>query len=181
MQPLSSMRATIVGAENQNGATIVKATFFFWHYYIIWESNNAGKAILKWKSKIQRNPRRIVRLYEWYKAKTICCACFAAAMLMMVAAATIVRFPPVNFLVQNLSTSIITPKLLSLPVKHWYSTWKNGMPSMPHSSSLLWWTTSTLHCWRPLQSERSVYWWAQSKGWYEQRWLRLRPVSVVRT
>ena len=41
------------------------------------------------------NPRRIVRLYEWYKAKTFCCAFFAAAMLTMVAAATIVRFPPV--------------------------------------------------------------------------------------
>ena len=42
------------------------------------------------------NPRRIVWLYEWYKAKTFCCAFFAAAMLTMVAAATIVRFPPVN-------------------------------------------------------------------------------------
>ena len=41
------------------------------------------------------NPRRIVRLYDWYKAKTFCCAFFAAAMLTMVAAATIVRFPPV--------------------------------------------------------------------------------------
>ena len=40
MQP-SSTRATIVSAENQNGATIVKATFFFCHYYIVWESNNA--------------------------------------------------------------------------------------------------------------------------------------------
>ena len=44
MQPSSSMRATIVSAENQNGATIVKATFFFCHYYIVWESNNAGEA-----------------------------------------------------------------------------------------------------------------------------------------
>ena len=44
MQPSSSRRATIVSAENQNGATIVKATFFFCHYYIIWESNNAGEA-----------------------------------------------------------------------------------------------------------------------------------------
>ena len=41
------------------------------------------------------NPRRIVRLYEWYKAKTFCCAFFAVAMLTIVAAATIVRFPPV--------------------------------------------------------------------------------------
>ena len=44
MQPSSSKRATIVSAENQNGATIVKATFFFCHYYIVWESNNAGEA-----------------------------------------------------------------------------------------------------------------------------------------
>ena len=41
------------------------------------------------------NPKRIVLSYEWYKAKTFCCAFFAAAMLTMVAAATIVRFPPV--------------------------------------------------------------------------------------
>ena len=44
MQPSSSTRATIVSAENQNGATIVKATFFFCHYYIIWESNKADEA-----------------------------------------------------------------------------------------------------------------------------------------
>ena len=44
MQPSSSTRATIVSAENQNGATIVKTTFFFCHYYIVWESNNAGEA-----------------------------------------------------------------------------------------------------------------------------------------
>ena len=44
MQPSSSTRATIVSAENQNGATVVKATFFFCHYYIVWESNNAGEA-----------------------------------------------------------------------------------------------------------------------------------------
>ena len=44
MQPSSATRATIVSAENQNGATIVKATFFFCHYYIAWESNNAGEA-----------------------------------------------------------------------------------------------------------------------------------------
>ena len=36
-----------------------------------------------------------MRLYEWYKSKTFCCAFFAAAMLTMVAASTIVRFPPV--------------------------------------------------------------------------------------
>ena len=44
MQPSSSTRATIVSAENQNGATIIKATFFFCHYYIVWESNNTGEA-----------------------------------------------------------------------------------------------------------------------------------------
>ena len=44
MQPSSSTLATIVRAENQNGATIVKATFFFCHYYFVWESNNTGKA-----------------------------------------------------------------------------------------------------------------------------------------
>ena len=44
MQPSSSMRATIVSAENQNDATIVKDTFFFCHYYIVWESNNTGAA-----------------------------------------------------------------------------------------------------------------------------------------
>ena len=42
MQPSSSTRATIVRAENQNDATIAKAKFFFCHYYIVWESNNAG-------------------------------------------------------------------------------------------------------------------------------------------
>ena len=44
MQPSSSTRATIVSAENQNGATIVKATFLFCHYHIVWESNNADQA-----------------------------------------------------------------------------------------------------------------------------------------
>ena len=42
MQPSSSTRATIVSTENQNDATIVKAKLFFCHYYIVWESNNAG-------------------------------------------------------------------------------------------------------------------------------------------
>ena len=54
------------------------------------------RTILKRKSKIQMNPRRFMRLYDWYKAKTFCCAFFAAAMLTMVAAATIVRFPLVK-------------------------------------------------------------------------------------
>ena len=44
MQPSSSTRATIISAENQIGATIVKATFFFYQYYIVWESNNASEA-----------------------------------------------------------------------------------------------------------------------------------------
>ena len=44
MQPSSSTLATIVSAENQNDWTIVKAIFFFCHYYIVWEPNNAGEA-----------------------------------------------------------------------------------------------------------------------------------------
>ena len=44
MQPSSSTSATIVSAENQNDATIVKDKFFFCYYYIVWESNNAGDA-----------------------------------------------------------------------------------------------------------------------------------------
>ena len=44
MQTSSSTRATIFSAENQNDATIVKDTFFFCHYYIVWESNNTGDA-----------------------------------------------------------------------------------------------------------------------------------------
>ena len=48
MQPSSSTHATIVSAENQNDATIVKANFFFCHHYIVWESNNAGDA--RWQS-----------------------------------------------------------------------------------------------------------------------------------
>ena len=97
MQPSSSKRATIVSAENQNGATIVKATFFLCHYYIMWESNNAGEARgQSWNESLKS--RWITGGsfgYTWYKAKTFCCAFFAAAMLTMVAAATIVRFPPV--------------------------------------------------------------------------------------
>ena len=34
MQPSSSTPATIVSAENQNGATIIKAIFFFCHYHV---------------------------------------------------------------------------------------------------------------------------------------------------
>ena len=34
MQPSSSTRATIVTAENQNGATIVEAIFLFCYYYV---------------------------------------------------------------------------------------------------------------------------------------------------
>ena len=44
MQPYSSTSATIVSAKNLNDATIVKDKFFFCHYYIVWESNNAGDA-----------------------------------------------------------------------------------------------------------------------------------------
>ena len=44
MQPSSSTSATIVSAENQNDATIVKDKFSFCHCYIVWVSNNAGDA-----------------------------------------------------------------------------------------------------------------------------------------
>ena len=43
MQPSSLTRATIVSAENQNGATIVEAMFFFCHYYIVWETQIPAK------------------------------------------------------------------------------------------------------------------------------------------
>ena len=98
MQPSSSTCATIVSAENQNGATIVKVIFFFCHYYIVWELNNAGKAWgQSWNESLKSRciPRRLCGLCVWYKAKTFCCAFFAAAMMTMVAAATIVRFHPV--------------------------------------------------------------------------------------
>ena len=42
-RPSSRTRATIVSAENQTGAAIVKVIFFFCHYYIVWESDNAGE------------------------------------------------------------------------------------------------------------------------------------------
>ena len=44
MQQSQSTLATIASAENQNDGTIIKATFFFCHYYIVWESSNAGIA-----------------------------------------------------------------------------------------------------------------------------------------
>ena len=97
MQPSSSTPATIVSAENQNDATIVKAIFFFCPYYIVWESNNAGEARKQsWNESLQSRciPGGLCGLYEWYKAKTFCCAFFVAAMLTMVTAANIVRFPP---------------------------------------------------------------------------------------
>ena len=56
MQPSSSTRATIVRFENQIGATIVKATFHFCHYYIVWESNNAGEARgQSWNESLKSN------------------------------------------------------------------------------------------------------------------------------
>ena len=67
----------------------------FLHRMGIKYRRRSTRTILKWKPKIQMNPRRIMRLYEWYKAKTFCCAFFAAAMLTMVTSATIVRFPSV--------------------------------------------------------------------------------------
>ena len=104
MQPSSSTRATIVSAENQNGATIVKATFFFCHYYIVWESNNAGEAREQsWSESLKSRwiPGGSCGYTSGTKRKTFCCAFFGAAMLTMVAAATIVRFPPVISVLSN--------------------------------------------------------------------------------
>ena len=42
-QPSPSMRATIVSAANQNGATIVEATFIFCHHYIVWDQMSRFK------------------------------------------------------------------------------------------------------------------------------------------
>ena len=98
MQPSSSTPAAIVSAENQNDPTIVKAKFFFSHYYIVWESNNAGEARRQsWTESLKSRciPGGLCGLYEWHKAKTFFCAFFTAAMMTMVAAATIERFPPV--------------------------------------------------------------------------------------
>ena len=74
MQTSPSTPATIISAENQNDATIAMATFFFCHYYIVWESNNAGEArttILKWKSKIKMHHRRIVRVIPVVQSENI--------------------------------------------------------------------------------------------------------------
>ena len=98
MQPSSSTPTTIISAENQNDATIVKATFFFFHYYIVWESNDDGEARRQswnWSLKSKCIPGGLCGLYKWHKAKTFCCAFFTAAMMTMLAAATIVRFPQV--------------------------------------------------------------------------------------
>ena len=100
VQPSSSTRVTIVSTENQNGATIVKAISFLCHYYIVWESNNASEARgQSWHEslKSRRIPGGLCGLYEWYKTKTFCRAFFAAAMMTMVAAATIsCGFPHYN-------------------------------------------------------------------------------------
>ena len=74
----------------------------FCHYYIVWESNNhdnAGDARgQSWNESLKSRciPGGLCGLYEWYKAKAFCCAFFAVAMMTMVAAATIVRFPSVS-------------------------------------------------------------------------------------
>ena len=71
---------------------------YFCHYYIAWKSNNAGEARgQSWNESLKSRyiPGGLCRLFERYKAKTFCCAFVAAAMLTMVVAATIVRFPPV--------------------------------------------------------------------------------------
>ena len=95
MQPSSSTRATIVSAENQNGATIVKATFFVCHYYIVWESNNAGEARgQSWSESLKSRwiPGGSCGYTSGTKRKHIAAL---SSPLTMVAATTIVRFPPV--------------------------------------------------------------------------------------
>ena len=82
------------------------------------QRRRSTRTILKWKSKIQVNPRGVVRLYKWYKAKTFCCAFFAAAMLTMVAAATIVRFPPVS-MVKLKFMIVILSILQNSPIEAW--------------------------------------------------------------
>ena len=103
MQPSSSTRATSVIAENQNDVTIVKAIFFFFHFYIVSESNNAGgPRTQSWNESVKSRCIQgwLCGLYEWYKMKTFCCAFFAAAMMTMVPAATMVRFPPLCCVLQ---------------------------------------------------------------------------------
>ena len=58
MQPSSSTCATIVSAENQNGATIIKATFFFCHYSILHEN----WCLLYW-----------YKISRWYDEKLLSC------------------------------------------------------------------------------------------------------------
>ena len=112
MQPSSSTRATIVIAGNQNGATIVEVIFFLCHYHIVWESNNTSEAGGRsWNESLKSRyiPGGLCGLFEWYKAKTFCCAFVAVAMLTMVA--SIVRFPPV---------------VLANDPRHCTSTYQNG-------------------------------------------------------
>ena len=73
MQPSSSKRPTVISAENQNGATIVKAIFLLCHYYIVWETTNAVEAGgQSWNEslKFRCNPGGLCSLFEWYKVKT---------------------------------------------------------------------------------------------------------------
>ena len=91
MPPSSSTYAKTVSAENQNGATIVKAIFFFCHYYM--GINYTGEARRQsWSENLKSRciPGGLCGLYEWYKLKIFSCVFCAAAMMMMVAAATIV-------------------------------------------------------------------------------------------
>ena len=98
MQPSSSTSATIVSAKNQNDATIVKNKFFFCHYYIVWESNNAGDARgQSWNESLKSIwiPGGSCGYTSGTKRKHF--AAFSSPMMTMVAAATIVRFPPVTY------------------------------------------------------------------------------------
>ena len=98
MQPSSSTRATIVSAENQNGATIVKATISFAiitsYGNQITPAKHEDNLEVKVKNPDESQEERAV--IQVVQSENICCAFFTAAMLTMVAAATIVRFPPVQ-------------------------------------------------------------------------------------
>ena len=89
VQPLSVLKIKMMKPSSR--------PYFFCQYYIVCESNNAGKVRgQSWNESLKTRciPEELCGLYEWYKAKIVWCAFFAAAMLTMVAAATIVRSPP---------------------------------------------------------------------------------------
>ena len=147
MQPLASTRATIGSAENQNGATIVKATFFFCYYYIVWESNNAGEARgQSWNESLKSRwiPGGSCGYTSGTKRKH-----FAVVMLTMVAAATIVRFPPVRC---DYANQPITKRLMgSRPYWHEFlycdTVWKSFVSPVVVAVSTLW-LNQLCGCWK---------------------------------